>query len=62
MYVDGLLAENHGAGALHLDPAALGEPTGGNDVLYTEQPYWPNPDPRRRRTRTSPTSTSGSAR
>ena len=44
MYVDGLLAENHGVGAAGFDPL-LAESTGTADTPYDEQPYWPTPDP-----------------
>ncbi len=44
MYVDGLLAENHG-----LDPAVfepmLSEVQGSTDTPYAKQPYWPTSDP-----------------
>jgi hypothetical protein len=43
MYVDGLLAENHGGEPLGFDPL-LSEPTGTVDTSYLEQPYWPTPD------------------
>jgi hypothetical protein len=51
MYVDGLLAENHGAAPGMWDPA-LAElsgapqppPASPNTIDYTEQPYYPNPD------------------
>jgi hypothetical protein len=43
MYVDGLLAENHGATPV-FDPV-LAEPNGTGVVDYLEQPYWPTPDP-----------------
>src|SRR3990172_7575969 len=42
MYVDGLLAENHGKEPLKVD-AALGEQRGTRPVPYAEQPYLPNP-------------------
>lgn len=44
MYVDGLLAENHGGGADELDPV-LAESRGSADTAYTAQPYRPTPDP-----------------
>ena len=40
MYVDGLLAENHGTGRQSFD-ASLDEMRGGGAVFYTEQPYLP---------------------
>src|SRR3954468_3509120 len=43
MYVDGLLAENHGRPANGFDPL-LGERTGTADTPYDNQPYWPTPD------------------
>jgi hypothetical protein len=43
MYVDGLLAENHGVPPLGFDPL-LAEPTGTADTPYAKQPYWPNPN------------------
>lgn len=42
IYVDGLQAENHGAGQLEFDPV-LGETRGLDPVSYAEQPYFPNP-------------------
>ena len=42
MYVDGLLAENHGAGPAEWDPA-LAELRGTGPVPYAAQPYYPNP-------------------
>ena len=42
MYVDGLLAENHGRPPLGFDPL-LSERTGTTDTPYTQQPYWPTP-------------------
>jgi len=42
MYVDGLLAENHGDPADGFDPL-LSERTGTADTPYDEQPYWPTP-------------------
>lgn len=42
MYVDGLLAENHGAGPAEWD-AALAELRGTGPLPYTAQPYYPNP-------------------
>jgi hypothetical protein len=44
MYVDGLLAENHGDQVTAFDPE-LAELAGTADTGYTEQPYWPTPDP-----------------
>jgi hypothetical protein len=44
MYVDGLLAENHGVGPLGFDPL-LAEATGTVDTPYDQQPYWKTPDP-----------------
>lgn len=44
MYVDGLVAENHGTGPLAFD-ALLSERTGTADTSYDEQPYWRVPDP-----------------
>ena len=44
MYVDGLLAENHGADFDGFDPL-LSERAGTADLDYEEQPYWPTPDP-----------------
>jgi Family of unknown function (DUF6519)/Right handed beta helix region len=44
MYVDGLLAENHGGAPAGFD-ALLREPTGTADTAYDHQPYWPTPDP-----------------
>jgi hypothetical protein len=44
MYVDGLLAENHGVAPLGFD-ALLSERTGTADTPYDEQPYWLPPDP-----------------
>src|SRR5437763_9148039 len=43
MYVDGLLADNHGAPANGFDPL-LRERTGTADTPYDNQPYWPTPD------------------
>src|SRR4051794_26062586 len=43
MYVDGLLAENHGLAPYQLDPL-LREQTGSADTPYDKQPYWPTPD------------------
>jgi hypothetical protein len=40
MYVDGLLAENHGLPPNGFD-ALLSEPTGTTDMPYDKQPYWP---------------------
>src|ERR1051326_7642284 len=48
MYVDGLLAENHGRAPkgkpLDFDPA-LAELRGTDPIDYTAQPYYPNPAP-----------------
>jgi hypothetical protein len=46
MYVDGLLAENHGRARTGFDPLLV-ERTGTADLLYEEQDeaYWPTPDP-----------------
>ena len=44
MYVDGLLAENHGTDPTGFDPL-LSEPTGTADTPYLAQPYWPTPAP-----------------
>ncbi|GAB2756734.1 hypothetical protein GCM10027020_06120 [Nocardioides salsibiostraticola] len=44
MYVDGLLAENHGTGTSEFDPL-LAELRGADDTPYLQQPYWPEPDP-----------------
>ena len=44
MYVDGLLAENHGTELDGFDPL-LSERTGTADTPYAEQPYWLTPDP-----------------
>lgn len=41
IYVDGILAENHGTGAVY-DPL-LAELTGDTDTAYDHQPYLPNP-------------------
>ena len=41
IYVDGLLAENHGKAPLEFDPV-LGEQYGTLAVPYGEQPYFPN--------------------
>jgi hypothetical protein len=43
MYVDGLLAENHGTGAMGFDDL-LSEPTRTADTPYDQQPYWKTPD------------------
>ena len=43
MYVDGLLAENHGIELDGFDPL-LSEVTGNADTPYSQQPYWPTPD------------------
>jgi len=42
MYVDGLLAENHGGGTLEFDPL-LCELRGQSALDYTQQPYFPAP-------------------
>jgi len=42
MYVDGLLAENHGTGPVEFDPL-LAEERGTLDTPYEQQPYWPEP-------------------
>ena len=42
IYVDGVLAENHGAAPLAWDPR-LAEEVGGTAVAYTAQPYYPDP-------------------
>lgn len=44
MYVDGLIAENHGAGRLVWDPA-LDELRGEGPTPYLQQPYLPDPAP-----------------
>ena len=44
MYVDGLLAENHGLGPDAFEPL-LAEVQGTADTPYLQQPYWPDPDP-----------------
>lgn len=44
MYVDGVLAENHGTGTQELDPL-LAELRGTGATPYLQQPYWPTPDP-----------------
>ncbi|MDF5753132.1 DUF6519 domain-containing protein [Spongiactinospora sp. TRM90649] len=41
MYVDGLVAENHGD-TVAFDPV-LAEPNGTDEVEYGKQPYWPVP-------------------
>jgi hypothetical protein len=41
IYVDGLLAENHGKAPLEFDPV-LAEERGTQAVPYNEQPYFPN--------------------
>jgi hypothetical protein len=43
MYVDGLLAENHGDPVDGFDPVLAGR-AGTKPVDYAEQPYWPTPD------------------
>lgn len=42
MYVDGLLAENHGGGAVEFDPV-LAELRGLTTLAYNQQPYFPAP-------------------
>lgn len=42
IYVDGLLAENHGAAPLQWDPL-LAEQSGSVALNYTAQPYYPQP-------------------
>jgi hypothetical protein len=42
LYVDGLVAENHGAGSAEWNPQ-LAEERGTTDVDYFQQPYYPNP-------------------
>lgn len=42
MYVDGLVAENHGTGADEFDPL-LGDVRGAADTPYLDQPYLPAP-------------------
>ncbi|WIM04785.1 MAG: right-handed parallel beta-helix repeat-containing protein [Candidatus Nitricoxidivorans perseverans] len=42
MYVDGLLAENHGGGATEFDPV-LAESRGKTALDYSQQPYFPTP-------------------
>jgi hypothetical protein len=44
MYVDGLLAENHGDPVDGWDPI-LADRAGTQPVDYAEQPHWPTPDP-----------------
>ena len=44
MYVDGLLAENHGLDPVVFEPM-LAEVEGSTDTPYGKQPYWPGPDP-----------------
>jgi len=44
LYVDGLLAENHGAGDAEFDPL-LAEPRFADAVRYSAQPYLPEPPP-----------------
>lgn len=44
MYVDGLLAENHGIGNLTFD-TLLAELVREKATPYDQQPYWPDPDP-----------------
>src|SRR5262245_5620640 len=43
MYVDGLVAENHGLDPYGFDPL-LSERVGTSDMPYTHQTYWPHPD------------------
>ncbi len=42
MYVDGLLAENHGGGTAEFDPV-LAELRGQTSLAYDQQPYFPAP-------------------
>ena len=44
MYVDGLLAENHGQSPAVFEPL-LSEVQGSTDTPYAKQPYWPTPTP-----------------
>jgi hypothetical protein len=44
MYVDGLLAENHGAPPENWEPR-LAELTGTGPIDYATQPYYPDPEP-----------------
>ena len=44
MYVDGVLADNHGTGADELDPL-LAEVRGAAATPYLDQPSWPAPGP-----------------
>src|SRR2546430_1259331 len=44
MYVDGLMAENHGSGPTEFDPV-LGEMRGTLPTPYDQQPYFPAPPP-----------------
>ncbi|WP_372015294.1 DUF6519 domain-containing protein [Pseudoxanthomonas sp. 10H] len=44
LYVDGLLAENHGGGAAAFD-SLLAEPRRADPVRYSAQPYLPQPPP-----------------
>lgn len=44
LYVDGVLAENHGTGPAAYD-ALLGEQHGSTATPYDQQPYWPTPTP-----------------
>ena len=41
MYIDGLVAENHGTGPVEFNPV-LDEEHGTEFILYSEQPYFPN--------------------
>jgi Family of unknown function (DUF6519)/Right handed beta helix region len=43
MYVDGILAENHGLAPDAFEPM-LAEEQGTADTPYLQQPYWPDPD------------------
>ena len=43
MYVDGLLAENHGDPVDGFDPVLAGR-AGSRPVDYAKQPYWPTPE------------------
>lgn len=61
IYVDGLLAENHGAAPNVWEPR-LAELVGSNPLNYTSQPYYPNPPPLPQGGPHWSTSMSGSAR
>lgn len=43
MYVDGLLAENHGDRDQPAFDPVLAEPAFDGDIAYADQPYWPQP-------------------